>query len=268
MDSKTPCAPSMDASSSGLDTAISAATTARSSPFARPMPIRAEPALDITDLTSAKSRLIRPGVVIRSVMPGHALQQHLVGLLERVQDADAAVGDREQPVVGDDDQRVDLFAQCGDAFLGLVGASPALERERPGHDADGQRAEGAGDPGDDGRASGTGATAFACGDEDHVGALDDLFDLFGVVFGCLGTDVGVGSRTEPARELAPDVELDVGVTHEQRLGVGVDGDELHAPQSDLDHPVDGVDSASADADNLDDRQVVLRCCHDACLSSR
>ena len=59
----------MLASSSGLDTASSAARTARSSPFAVPIPMSAEPAPFITDLTSAKSRLIRPGVVIRSVMP-------------------------------------------------------------------------------------------------------------------------------------------------------------------------------------------------------
>ena len=69
IDSSTPWAPSIEASSSGLDTAISAAATERSSPRAEPMPISAEPALAITDLTSAKSRLIRPGVVIRSVMP-------------------------------------------------------------------------------------------------------------------------------------------------------------------------------------------------------
>ncbi|MBD2900526.1 hypothetical protein amrb99_95310 [Actinomadura sp. RB99] len=69
MDSSTPCAPSMLASSSGLEIAISAAATLRSSPRAEPMPISAEPAPDMTDLTSAKSRLIRPGVVIRSVMP-------------------------------------------------------------------------------------------------------------------------------------------------------------------------------------------------------
>ncbi len=59
----------MLASSSGLETAISAAATARSSPRAEPMPMSAEPALAMTDFTSAKSRLIRPGVVIRSVMP-------------------------------------------------------------------------------------------------------------------------------------------------------------------------------------------------------
>lgn len=46
-----------------------AAWTARSSPRAEPMPMSAEPAPCMTDLTSAKSRLIRPGVVMRSVMP-------------------------------------------------------------------------------------------------------------------------------------------------------------------------------------------------------
>ena len=35
------------------------------------MPISAEPAPDITDFTSAKSRLISPGVVMRSVIPAH-----------------------------------------------------------------------------------------------------------------------------------------------------------------------------------------------------
>src|SRR5581483_7576271 len=69
MDSSTPCAPSMLASSSGLEIAISAAATLRSSPRAEPMPMSADPAPDMTDFTSAKSRLMRPGVVMRSVMP-------------------------------------------------------------------------------------------------------------------------------------------------------------------------------------------------------
>ena len=69
MESSTPCAPSMEALSSGEEIAISAAATARSSPREEPMPISADPAPDMTDFTSAKSRLIRPGVVIRSVMP-------------------------------------------------------------------------------------------------------------------------------------------------------------------------------------------------------
>ena len=59
-------------------------------------------------------------------------------------------------------------------------------------------------------------------------------------------------------ELAADVELDVGVAHQQRLRVGVDGDELDALEALLDHPVDGVDAATADTHDLDDGQIVVR----------
>ncbi|MCY1380513.1 hypothetical protein D9M69_683420 [compost metagenome] len=82
-----------------------------------------------------------------------------------------------------------------------------------------------------------------------------------MVLGGLAAHVGVRARTEAAGELAADVELDVGVAHQQRLRVGVDGDELDTLEADLDHPVDGVDAATTDADDLDDGQVVLCCCH-------
>ncbi len=143
----------------------------------------------------------------------------------------------------------------------------ALEGERPGDHADGQRAERAGDVGHDGRAAGAGAAALAGGHEDHVGALEDLLDLLAVVLGRLAADVRVGAGAESAGELAADVELDVGVAHQQRLRVGVDGDELDALEADLDHPVDGVDATAADTDDLDDCEVVLRCCHVEGLSS-
>ncbi len=82
-----------------------------------------------------------------------------------------------------------------------------------------------------------------------------------MVLGGLAADLGVGAGAEAAGELAADVELHVGVAHEQRLRVGVDGDELDALEADFDHAVDGVDAAAADADDLDDGQIVLRCCH-------
>jgi hypothetical protein len=86
-----------------------------------------------------------------------------------------------------------------------------------------------------------------------------------VVLGGLLADLGVGARAEPPGELTADVELDVGVAHEEGLRVGVHRDELDALEADLDHPVDGVDTAAADADDLDDGEVVLGCCHDAGL---
>ena len=149
------------------------------------------------------------------------------------------------------------FFRRGDALLGLRLAALALEAERLGDDTDGERADRLGDAGDDGRAAGAGSAALAGGDEDHVGAGEGLLDLLGVVLGGATADLGVGAGAEAAGEVAADVELDVGVAHQQRLGVGVDRDELDPAQAELDHAVDGVDAAAADADDLDDGEVVL-----------
>ena len=97
-----------------------------------------------------------------------------------------------------------------------------------------------GDLGDDRRAAGAGAAALARGDEDHVGALEHLFDLVAVLLGRLAADLGIAAGAEATGELAADVELHVGVAHEQRLGVGVDRDELDALEAGVDHAVDGV----------------------------
>ena len=73
---------------------------------------------------------------------------------------------------------------------------------------------------------------------------------------------GLAPGAEAAGEFPADVELDVGIAHEKGLRVRVDRDELDALEPLLDHPVNGVDAAPADADDLDDRQIVLRCCHE------
>src|SRR6266850_1179465 len=67
---RIPRAPSMVASSSsGEEIAFWAASTARVGPDATPVPIRAIPMPLMIVLTSAKSRLISPGMVIRSEIP-------------------------------------------------------------------------------------------------------------------------------------------------------------------------------------------------------
>ena len=66
---RIPVAPSIESSSSSLVIAAVAASTARFSPAEEPTPMSAEPASAMIVRTSAKSRLTRPGMVIRSVMP-------------------------------------------------------------------------------------------------------------------------------------------------------------------------------------------------------
>ncbi len=66
---RIPWAPVMLTSRSGLAIAWRAASTARFSPDARPIPMSADPASFMIARTSAKSRLIRPGTVMMSLIP-------------------------------------------------------------------------------------------------------------------------------------------------------------------------------------------------------
>src|SRR5580765_368054 len=193
---RTPLAPFMvTSSSSGLEIAISAARMARSSPSASPVPIIALPISEITDLMSAKSRLIRPGITIRSVTPRtpacstsstmaqafamadevlHAGVQHLIRHGKGLGHGGAVVGDAEQVLVGDDDEGMNELLQLGDAALGHPHATVAFQAEGLGHHADGQDARLAHRPGDHRSGAGTGAAAHAGGNEHHVRACQLL----------------------------------------------------------------------------------------------
>ncbi len=49
---------------------------------------------------------------------------------------------------------------------------------------------------------------------------------------------GFAPAPRPLRRVVADVELDVGIAHRERLGVGVRGDELDPAQARVDHPAD------------------------------
>ena len=158
-----------------------------------------------------------------------ALPEDVVGLAEGVDDARPPLDYRQELVVGDHDQRVDLLPQPGDPLLGLCRALRALELERPGDDAHRERSDLVlGDLCDDRRGTGAGAAALARRDEHHVRALERLLDVVTRLRRRALADVGVGARAQALRQFVADVELDVGVAHLQRLRVGVGGDELHA----------------------------------------
>ena len=202
MDSSTPCAPSMDASSSGELIALPAACTARPSPREDPMPISALPAPDITDLTSAKSRLIRPGVVIRFVMPW-------------TPESSTSSAERNASI-----SETPASPSCSSRSFGMTisvshslrsawmpsSACPARRRPSkvngrvttPMVSAPSLRAI----ERDDRRAAGAGAAALARGDEDHVGPLEDLLDLLAVVLGGLAARPP-GWPRRPGRGSAP-----------------------------------------------------------------
>jgi hypothetical protein len=62
--------------------------------------------------------------------------------------------------------------------------------------------------------------------------------------------------TKPARDLVTDADLVRGVRLEERLGVRVAGDELHAHHLGADHPVDGIAATTTHSDDADQREVL------------
>ena len=90
-----------------------------------------------------------------------ATREHEVGHSKGFEHPGALIGDLQEPLIGDDDQSIDGFLERLDALLGLHGSSPTLEAKRSGHDAHGQRADPAGDLGDDRGPTGPGTPAFS-----------------------------------------------------------------------------------------------------------
>ena len=191
------------------------------------------------------------GVVdeVRDALNG--VQENFVGLLERVEHRERRARDREQALVRDRDERVDVLAQPGHALLGMLHALLAFEHEGLGHDADGERADFLRDLREDGRGAGSGAAAHAGGDEDHVRAGEDLGDLGVVLESGLAADLRVGAGAEALGQLLADRELRRSQRGVERLPIGVGRDELDAVEAHPDHRVDGVAAAAADADHLD-----------------
>ena len=71
------------------------------------------------------------------------------------------------------------------------------ETEGPGDDTHGEGANGPGDFGHDGGATGSGPTTLAGGDEDHVGALEDILQLRLVLFSGRTADLGLAPAPRP-----------------------------------------------------------------------
>ena len=228
----TPLAPWIEVSSrSGEEIARCAASSARCSPLATPVPISAMPmpVMIVSHVGEVDVDLAGHGDQVGDALD--RLAQHVVGDAERLGERRAALDEVEQPLVGDGDQRVDAPRSSSIAALGDCMRRRALEAERLGDDGDGQRADLGGERGDDRRGAGAGAAAQAGGQEDHVGAVEHLEDLLGVLERRLPADLGIGAGAEPLGELAADLQLDRRPALAQRLQVGVGGDELDAAQA-------------------------------------
>ena len=141
----------------------------------------------------------------------HTCQECGVGGLEGVDDADRAVGQLKQSIVGNHDQRIDLLTQILDAESGGSRTLRSFEAERSSHHGDGQGTLLVRGACDNRAGAGTGAATFAAGHEHHVGALERLLDIGLMILGGLGALLRVGSCAEATARGIVQRDLDVRV---------------------------------------------------------
>ena len=181
----------------------------------------------------------------------HRLAQHIVCDLKSVGKGDLLIGCMLEPLVWNDNERVDLGLEFIDARFRLRHAAAAFKAEGLRHNADGQNARLARDLGNDGRAARAGAAAHAGGDEDHIRVLQRLGDLVAALFGALAADLRIRACALTVRQLLADLDLIGSGGNIERLLICVDCDKIHAARTGAHHAVNNVVAAAANADDLD-----------------
>ena len=241
----------MLASSSGLAIAWRAASAARCSPVPRPRPMSAGPASFITDRISAKSRLISPGAVIRSMIPCDRLEEDVVDHAERIEHRRVLGEHVGHPIVRDDDQRIDIGLELGRRGLGHALAMCTLEGERLGHDARSSGPPDSGRRGDDRRSAEPVPPPRPAVTNTRSAPATACAIFAASSSAARAADLRVAAGAEAARDGVADPDLRLGGRSAQRLGVRVADHEARCPDPGLDHAVDRVAAATADTDHAD-----------------
>ncbi len=180
------------------------------------------------------------------------LGQHIIRNGECILEGDAGgLGHLAQTVVGDDHQGIHELSQLLDTGYGLIHAASTLKQEGLGHDTHRQGTGLTRQARDNRSRTGTGTAAHAGGDEHHVGIFQDLLDIVNGFLGRACADLRVGACAEAVGQLLTDGQFRGRIRLLEHLCIGVDGYELHTLDVGVDHTVDRVVSAAADADHLD-----------------
>ena len=200
-----------------------------------------------------------------------ALIKHIIGHREGFGEGGLLVGEAEQVLVRDDDQRIDNFLKLLNALISLTHPLRAFELEGLGDDTHGQNAKFACGLRNDRCRAGAGPAAHTCGDKRHMRArqvVDDIFDAF--LCGARA-DGWPGTGAETFGHARAHLNARRGGRLGQRLRVGIGDDELTPVQRLVDHVIDRVAASAPHAKDCDARfqiRLIIRQgeiqCHKLC----
>ena len=204
-------------------------------------------------LTSEKSRLIRPGVTMMSLMPCTAWRS------------------RSSATLKDSKKLVPRGTRFSRRSLGIAITVSTVPARRPRPSSARRMRRGPSKP----NGLVTTATVSASsslasdaitgaapvpvpppstgGDEHHVRALQQLHDGVGIFERGLPADVGIGPGTQAVGDLRAELQLVGHLARGERLRVRIHGVELDAFEPFRHHAGHGIASAAADADHFDPR---------------
>ena len=185
---------------------------------------------------------------------GHALDalvENIIGHAEGFGEGGFFIGQTEQVLVGDDDQRINHLLQRLNALFGLTHAFCALELERLGDNTDGQNAKFAGGLCDDRCGAGSGAAAHASGDKAHMRPRQMINDLFNALFSSSGADRGPRAGAKTFGDFHAKLNAAVRIALTQGLCVGICHHEINPVELLFDHVVDRVATGPTNTENGD-----------------
>jgi len=179
--------------------------------------------------------------------------KNLVSHAEGIRKGRLVVGDPEQVLVRNNDQRIYGALQFVDSIFGDAHAALAFEMERLGHDTNRQDTLFTGRRCDDRSSARAGSTAHAGGDEAHVRTVEMIVDLVDA-FARRGTaNFRLRSGAETLGHRHAHLDDAVGPGHRQSLCIGIRHDEIDTFQARIDHVVDGIAATATDAEDRDPR---------------
>jgi hypothetical protein len=138
-----------------------------------------------------------------------------------------------------------------DSMSGVLHPDTTLEGEGLGYDGNRQRSDFASDFGNDWSRTGSRSAAHACGDEDHVGTLEEFAKSVACFERSGSTTVGIRATSQAASDLGAELDFRRCIVVGERLCVRVCGNEFDSAESRRDHCIERVSATTADSDHFD-----------------
>ena len=183
----------------------------------------------------------------------YALLQHFIGKQKCFLESRIRVGDQEEVLVRNDDQRVNMLLEFGNPRVCRAHSPRTFEQEGLGDDPYRQNVHFTGRAGDNRGSACSGAAAHAGCDEAHMRTLQCAFDLLDRFFGGCTSDFGARTCTQTLCDIWTKLYPIFGGRGVERLSIGVCDYKVDAFNARANHVGDRIAPCATDTDDCNFR---------------